>query len=340
MNPPVPRTWTVELRPQQHGPVLYCPICSSGGQTVRVTAARPAALAHLARHARRDVLPAHLRTCQCQERGCRWHPRHRGCSGPVLLVLTRERGGRIWRLADVCAACASATPHAAVVPDTVLIATQKQHPRTPSDPGQVQRKRRQLGPSEQIRVQEMLSYLASALPPSAGAEARLLAVQCALRANTAGRVQLPDGLLRSMRLAHEPTLWHELEAMHWLRRESQSAAEPHRTGISVQLLDIAILAQAPGRPERHRAADWAARTASCVAARRLPATARLTKLALAAYLGPESLQGVAEADRVRRACGLSLHALFATLDQLVTTGAVATWALCPATEDLHWELRT
>ncbi|MBT2400876.1 hypothetical protein [Streptomyces sp. ISL-100] len=75
-------------------------------------------------------------------------------------------------------------------------------------------------------------------------------------------------------------------------------------------------------------------------ARRLPAAARLTKLALTAYLGPESLQGVAEADRVRRACGLNLHALFATLDQLVATGAVAAWALCLSIGDLHWELGT
>lgn len=116
----VPRTWTVELRPQQGGPVLLCPQCAPGALPLPGTSSRSAALAHLAGHARGNALPAHLRTCRCQERGCRWHPRHRGCGGPVLLVLARERNGRIWRLTDACATCARATAHAAVVPDSVL----------------------------------------------------------------------------------------------------------------------------------------------------------------------------------------------------------------------------
>jgi hypothetical protein len=110
----------VELRPHPTGPVLHCPRCTPNGQALQATSARPAALAHLARHARQDVLPAHLRICQCHERGCHWHPRHHGCAGPILLVLTREHGGRTWRLTDACAACASTTPNAAVVPDTTL----------------------------------------------------------------------------------------------------------------------------------------------------------------------------------------------------------------------------
>ena len=64
------------------------------------SSARSAAQAHLACRARTDVLPEHLRTCQGRERGCTWHPRHRGCGGPVLLALTRDRSGRMWRLAD------------------------------------------------------------------------------------------------------------------------------------------------------------------------------------------------------------------------------------------------
>ncbi|WP_328682838.1 hypothetical protein OG905_02105 [Streptomyces sp. NBC_00322] len=42
----------------------------------------------------------------------------------MLLVLTREHGGRTWRLADTCAA---ATPYAAAIPDTALIAPSVQH---------------------------------------------------------------------------------------------------------------------------------------------------------------------------------------------------------------------
>ncbi|MGI5405103.1 hypothetical protein ACQEVG_37880 [Streptomyces sp. CA-135486] len=38
------------------------------------------------------------------------------------------------------------------------------------------------GASDQVRVQDMLSYLAAALPKGASPEARLLALQCALRA--------------------------------------------------------------------------------------------------------------------------------------------------------------
>ena len=112
----VQRIWTVELRPQPGGPALACPRCTLHGHPVQAASARSAALTHLARHARTDALPGHLRTCQCRARGCHWHPRHRGCAGPVLLALTRDRSGRTWRLADACAACAAATSHTAVVP--------------------------------------------------------------------------------------------------------------------------------------------------------------------------------------------------------------------------------
>lgn len=72
---------------------------------------------HLALHARTEPLPTHLRTCRCGEHGCRWHPRHRGCNGPIALLLTRGAGGRIWRLTDACHACIAATDHAATVPE-------------------------------------------------------------------------------------------------------------------------------------------------------------------------------------------------------------------------------
>ncbi|GGZ97169.1 hypothetical protein GCM10010344_76530 [Streptomyces bluensis] len=117
---PVPRAWTVELRSHTSGLLLVCQQCPHGGARVTAAAARSAALTHLARHARTNPRPHHLRICQCHERGCRWHPRHRGCTGPIQLLLTRERGGRTWRLADTCTACATATDQAAIVPDTTL----------------------------------------------------------------------------------------------------------------------------------------------------------------------------------------------------------------------------
>ncbi|WP_414166363.1 hypothetical protein ACMATS_00160 [Streptoverticillium reticulum] len=66
---------------------------------------------------RSEALAPHWRTCQCGEHGCQWHYRHRGCEGPIRLLLTRDRGGRLWRLADTCRACATVTEHAAEVPE-------------------------------------------------------------------------------------------------------------------------------------------------------------------------------------------------------------------------------
>ncbi|WP_406733612.1 hypothetical protein [Streptomyces sp. NBC_01794] len=337
MHPPVPRTWTVELRPQRGGPVLYCPRCSPGGeQALQATAARPAALAHLARHARSDALPTHLRTCQCHERGCRWHPRHRGCAGPVLLVLTREHGGRIWRLADTCAACATATPHAAAVPDTALTDPPARHlPGISAGLGQRKQARRPRGPSEQVRVQDMLSYLAAALPEGTSPEARLLALQCALRADTHGQVCLPVGLLRSMRLAHDPTPWRELEHHRWLHPVQQKTTScPHDETPTAQLLDP--LTQAPGRPDRHRAADWALRATSAAPLKALPASTRLTALALEAHHSPAHAHTGVEADRLSRACGTTPAELGSLLDQLVTAGTITAWGCDPHTQELHW----
>jgi len=145
---------------------------------------------------------AHLpvpRTGLCRARGCAAHgavprtglllafasPRLRR---PVLLALTRGRSGRTWRLTDACAACAAATSHTAVVPATLLAPRRPGRAgRRPAPPG---------GPAERARVRQMLTYLGAALPQFTSPAARLLALQCALRADTHGYVRLPDGLLR------------------------------------------------------------------------------------------------------------------------------------------------
>lgn len=158
----VRRTWTVELRPQRGGPLMACPHCSEASRPLPLgtTSVRPTVVAHLAAHARSDALPVHLRTCQCHERGCHWHPRHRGCSGPILLVLTCERGGRLWRLTDACTACAHATAHSAIVPEAAFTAS-----ALPPPPRR--RRKRGNGPGTAVRIREMLSYLAAALPAEA-----------------------------------------------------------------------------------------------------------------------------------------------------------------------------
>ncbi|PJM91460.1 hypothetical protein [Streptomyces sp. CB01373] len=323
--PATPRAWTVELRSHADGLVLVCRHCPHGSTRTTAAAARSAALAHLARHARGDLRPPHLRICQCHERGCAWHPRHRGCASPIRLLLAREHGGRLWRLADACTACAAATAQAAVVPDTVLT-------RAPLQPETGRRhRRRPKGPGEQIRVREMLSYLAAALPAGTSAAARLLALQCALRMSTTMEARLSKGVLRSLRLNTTPGPWRELEHARWLRPLPESTANE----IVVALLDAAVLGQAPARPDRMRAADWALRASTAGAIGPVP---QLMHLYLAAHTDPHAGSGLCELDQMARACGVSPAVLPGTLDQLAATGLLKSWQACPDSEDLHWTL--
>ncbi|SDN73274.1 hypothetical protein SAMN05444921_13613 [Streptomyces wuyuanensis] len=335
LRPHVRRTWTVELRPQRGGPMLYCPLCTSDGHALLAPAAQPAVLAHLAQHARHEPLPAHLRTCQCHERGCRWHPRHRGCAGPVLLVLTRERGGRLWRLSDICTACASATPGSAVVPD---VSPTPPSAKPATSPPKARRARVPRGARPELRVRDMLSYLAAALPWPVSAEARLIALQCALRASAPGLAVIHAGLLRAMRLAHSPAPWNELEQARWLCLLPDHLSLQRPGGVAVRLLDAAVHYQEPARRDRLHAAGWAMRVVTQPELRALPAEARLTALTLTAhhYSGTGWCTSV-ETDRLLRTCALDRSRLAAALDLLVAVKAIATWTVDPTTEDLHWE---
>lgn len=327
--PATPRAWTVELRPHPSGLVLVCQHCPHGTTPITAASARSAALAHLARHARGDLRPPHLRICQCHERGCRWHPRHRGCTGPIRLLLACEHGGRLWRLVDACSACAAATAQAAVVPDTVLT-------RAPLQPTAARRRgrRRPKGPGERVRVREMLSYLATALPGDTSAAAHLLALQCALRMNARMQVRLPRGVLRSLRLNTTSGPWHELEHARWLRPASGNAANE----IAAELLDVTLLSQASACPDRRRAADWALRAGSSSAAGAAEPLPRLAGVYLAAHTDPESGSGLGELDQMARACGTQPAELLSTLDQLAATGLLGSWQACPDSGDLQWTL--
>lgn len=328
--PTARRAWTVELRPGSGGPQLVCQQCDHRGVLLAAVSARSAALEHLAGHARRDVLPSYLRTCQCQERGCRWHPRHRGCAGPVRLLLARGRGGRLWRLADACTACASATAEAALVPETSLRGAV-----TSLDGTSRRRKRQPKGPGDHVRVREMLSYLAATLPSHVGAEARLLAVQCALRMNTDGQVRLPTGILRSLRLGRDPLPWSELEQARCVRR-TQAVPDSDDSGTVAQILDSGLFAQRPARPDRRRAAGWALRMARGGCGSADDPALRLTALCLAAHADSAVGRGCVEVDRIARECGLVPEALFPVLDQL---GAfLDSWSVALGSGDLCWEL--
>ncbi|MER7408356.1 hypothetical protein ABT373_39370 [Streptomyces sp. NPDC000070] len=180
----------------------------------------------------------------------------------------------------------------------------------------------------------MLSYLAAALPENTPAAARLLALQCALRVDAAMQVRLPRGMLRSLRL-DTPDPWRELEHARWLRIGPASAA----SAVGAELLDAALLSQAPARPDRAQAADWALRVAS-------PSTAgvaagpllQLASLYLAAHTDPDTGTGLTGLDQLARACGIQPADLPNTLDQLIVTGLLISWQTCRDWEDLHWAL--
>lgn len=327
-HPEVRRTWTVELRPQPGGPVLVCQHCAHSGRLLNGLSARAELLAHLALHARRAPLPTHLRTCQCHERGCCWHRRHRGCQGPIGLLLARERGGRIWRLSDTCRACAAATDEAAVIPETNLTVEVSASERKTAN----RRRRRPKGPDSQTRVREMLSYLASALPPDTGAASRLIALQCALRMSVAGQVRLPLGLLRSLRLGNATDPFHELAQARWLRTVP---TVPHV--VAVQLLDPGLFTHHPARPDRLRAADWALRRACCIRTDSAPLP-RLVALCLAARCAPGDVQGTAEPEQVARECGIPPSSLLAVLDQLIGEEILRSWSAGQPFDDLCWML--
>jgi hypothetical protein len=180
----------------------------------------------------------------------------------------------------------------------------------------------------------MLSYLAATLPENTTAPARLLALQCALRVDAAMQVRLLKGILRSLRL-DTPDLRRELEHARWLRISPASAANE----IGAELLDAALLGQAPARPDRAQAADWALRVAS-------PSTTgatagpllQLTSLYLTAHADPNTGTSLTELDQMARACGTQSADLPNTLDQLAVTGLLKSWQTCRDWGDLYWTL--
>ncbi|MFK0288033.1 hypothetical protein ACIQVL_47265 [Streptomyces sp. NPDC090499] len=324
----VRRIWTVELHPRAGGPNLVCAQCTARTPACEAASARSAALAHLACHARADALPGHLRTCQCRAQGCRWHPRHRGCAGPVLLALTQGRGGRAWRLADACAACAAATSHTAVVPDTQLGSPHSPAPSVPA------RGPHRLGAEEHLRARETLTYLAAALPQFTSPAARLLAVQCTLRADARGHTRLPAGLLRGMRLRGRREVWEELAHGAWLR-----CPDLRSTQVEVELLDATVLDQVPGRRARCRAAQWALRPTPLHLPTASPPALRLIALILATHITGPAPHTV-DMEVLSRLSGHSRQQIAELLDRLVALRVLTAWRQHRDTEDVLWELIT
>ncbi|MFK4106989.1 hypothetical protein ACI2L1_44545 [Streptomyces sp. NPDC019531] len=176
----------------------------------------------------------------------------------------------------------------------------------------------------------MLSYLAAALPENTSAAARLLALQCALRMNTHMRVRLSKGVMRSLRLDTATGPSHEMEHARWLRTTPGGAANE----IAAELLDVTLLGQAPARPDRRRAADWALRAG--YAARAIGPLPRLASVYLTANTDPEFGTGLGDLEQMARACGTQTAELSGTLDQLVAAGLLGSWQACPDSGDLQW----
>ncbi|WP_344407036.1 hypothetical protein [Streptomyces longisporus] len=128
------RVWTVRLAPYgspSAGAVrLSCsrPACAEQRFPSGAAAGRKAAIGHINEHL------AHIRAsggprgeawCACRAADCTWHTpdvldgRRGGarptagavrCGGPVVLTVYADRAGRLWRVAEMCARCAAATP--------------------------------------------------------------------------------------------------------------------------------------------------------------------------------------------------------------------------------------
>ncbi|WP_327310094.1 hypothetical protein OG730_43780 (plasmid) [Streptomyces sp. NBC_01298] len=124
------RLWVVRLdpygRPSAGTVRLTCsrPACAEQ-RLPSATEGRKAAVGHLNTHLaqiRAGGGPRPSAWCACRTTDCAWHtpdpttlpgrkPAARPpCGGPTVLTVCADRAGRLWRIAEMCARCAAATP--------------------------------------------------------------------------------------------------------------------------------------------------------------------------------------------------------------------------------------
>ncbi|WP_051778165.1 hypothetical protein [Kitasatospora phosalacinea] len=285
---------------------------------------REAAVAHLAEHVLRERLPAHLRTCGCRTAGCAWHPGRRGCGGQIALVLFCGLSRRSWYLADACETCADAIPQAARIPQAPDLGA------SPALAAGPVRRRRRGGEAFTVAGQRLAVRAALArvtvLPP-VGAEARLLAVVCALRARRSGLSPLPHGLVRSLRLARPALALAELQDAGWLHYLSRP-----RGGPAVFIPDLA--AHRCGRAGR-----WALQLLSDPRMACLAPTDRLAALAVLAWAEQPGEPFLVEAEAAARAAGLSLRGFGAAVARARSAGALSTCEALPSGLLTCWPAR-
>ncbi|MFD7666013.1 hypothetical protein [Streptomyces sp. NPDC059788] len=126
------RVWTVRLapygRPSAGAVRLSCsrPACDDQRFPDGAVAGRKAAVGHVNLHLariREGGGPRGGAWCACRAADCAWHtpnpdagrrsgtrPVAARCGGPVVLAVSADRAGRLWRIAEMCARCAAATP--------------------------------------------------------------------------------------------------------------------------------------------------------------------------------------------------------------------------------------
>jgi hypothetical protein len=309
------RSWTVEVRSRHVG----CRDARCTGPLMTASGVRVAALAHLAWHARTERLPDHLRTCECRAHGCTWHPRRRGCDGPIALGLFRRDADRSWHLSDVCHGCLKAIPQAARVPETPAGTAPPPAPLPRRPPASEPRR-------EQVTA--ALSYLAAALP-DAGADARLLALVCVMQADTRGRVVLPGGLRRGMRVRGSGEDIAALVRAGWISPPGDwgSAQQPLPAGpLTVVIRDFAVGGSPVYLSGRARAAvrSWCWRTLTHPCVRRAPADVRLAALAIAALTRRSTDPITIDATALERICAPTATAEHLTV-ALSRTGWIRSW---------------
>ncbi len=131
------RVWTVRLdphgRPSAGVVRLSCSRPACADQCCPAGAGRKSAIGHVnthLAHIREGGGPRGEAWCACRAADCAWHTPGPGtargggtrppagaarCGGPVVLTVCADRAGRLWRIAEMCARCAAATPDCRVL---------------------------------------------------------------------------------------------------------------------------------------------------------------------------------------------------------------------------------
>jgi hypothetical protein len=97
-----------------------------------------------------------------------------------------------------------------------------------------------------------------------------------------------------------------------------------------------VLAQAPGRGDRARAAYWALRPAPLAIASGAPPALQLAALSVAAHTSSDTAS--ADTEHLARMCALSVEQVEGLLDCLVRADALAGWKRIPLTGAIVWRL--